>query len=212
MKRGLLVLALTVGLGLAIGLPATARAECVETASGEARPQLVDAFPERGTSGYAATLHVVGRTARGRRSCPGASTCRATATRAGRSRRPGSPSRSRRRARGRGSRALDVDAKTAPAPTTLDLPLVALPPEPGRHVLSSRAPRLGRAREQRRRDALHEAAQLIVEDPTASTPDAQPRPNPPPRAQREEWMALERALSWCARRRRRRWARSRGSA
>ena len=36
---------------------------------------------------------------------------------------------------------------------------------------------------------------IVVEDPTASTPDAQPKPNPPPRAQREEWTALEAARS-----------------
>ena len=39
---------------------------------------------------------------------------------------------------------------------------------------------------------------IVVEDPTASTPDAQPKLNPPPRAQREEWVALKRALSWGA--------------
>ena len=37
-----------------------ARAECVETGpAGGERPTLVDTFPDRGTSGYAATLHVV---------------------------------------------------------------------------------------------------------------------------------------------------------
>jgi hypothetical protein len=38
----------------------------------------------------------------------------------------------------------------------------------------------------------------MVDDPTASTPDAKPRPNPPPRAQREPWEALRRALAWIA--------------
>jgi hypothetical protein len=37
---------------------------------------------------------------------------------------------------------------------------------------------------------------MVVEDPIASTPNAQPRPNPPMRPQREEWVALERGLSW----------------
>src|ERR1700690_1657419 len=37
-----------------------ARGECVETApAGTERPKLVDSFPRNGTSGYAATLHVV---------------------------------------------------------------------------------------------------------------------------------------------------------
>ncbi len=39
---------------------------------------------------------------------------------------------------------------------------------------------------------------ILVEDPTSSTPDAQPKPNPPARAQREEWVVLERALAWGA--------------
>jgi hypothetical protein len=45
---------------LVLAAPAVARAECVETApAGAERPQIVDAFPQRGLSGYAATLHIV---------------------------------------------------------------------------------------------------------------------------------------------------------
>jgi hypothetical protein len=39
---------------------------------------------------------------------------------------------------------------------------------------------------------------IIVDDPTASTPDAKPKGNPPPRPQREEWVSLERGLAWGA--------------
>jgi hypothetical protein len=39
---------------------------------------------------------------------------------------------------------------------------------------------------------------ILVEDPNASVPDAKPKGNPPPRQQREEWVALERALTWGA--------------
>ena len=39
---------------------------------------------------------------------------------------------------------------------------------------------------------------IVVEDPTASTPNALPKANPAPRAQREEWVILERALAWGA--------------
>ena len=61
----------------------TASAECVETApSGGARPQIVDSFPERGTSGYQATLHVVVSHGKGlERSFHAGSSCRARAIR-----------------------------------------------------------------------------------------------------------------------------------
>ena len=40
-------------------VPRAAHAECVETGTATVRPAMVDSFPARGTSGYAATLHVV---------------------------------------------------------------------------------------------------------------------------------------------------------
>jgi hypothetical protein len=46
--------------------------------------------------------------------------------------------------------------------------------------------------------ACTRAHRILVEDPIASTPDAKPMPNPPPRPQREEWTALKTALVWLA--------------
>ncbi len=86
----------------------------------------------------------------------------------------------------------------APADTTLDLPLVVLP---ARALAATRF--LLRPCPSRSRCAgadvvtlCTKAHSIVVEDPIASTPDAQPKPNPPPRPQREEWLALERGVSW----------------
>ena len=74
---------------------------------------------------------------------------------------------------------------------------VALPIEPGRHTLT--LPPLPISVARANNDVVTlctKSHTIVVEDPTASTPDAQPKPNPPPGVQREEWVALERGLSW----------------
>src|SRR5450755_863489 len=59
MRRPVLVASL-VTLASTLLSVSMARADCVETGpAGAERPTLVDSFPERGLSGYAATLHVV---------------------------------------------------------------------------------------------------------------------------------------------------------
>jgi hypothetical protein len=81
----------------------------------------------------------------------------------------------------------------------LDVPLLALPSEPGRRMLDLPPVPISIARASGDVVTLcTKPHHLVVEDPTASTPGAHPRPNPPPRPQREEWVALERALSWGA--------------
>src|SRR5205085_10258136 len=79
------------------------------------------------------------------------------------------------------------------------LPLVLLPPKPGRNTLTLPPLPVAVAR------ASGEIASvctrphaIVVEDPVSSTPDPRPQPNPPPRPQMEEWTALERALEWLA--------------
>jgi hypothetical protein len=176
-----------------------ARAECVETASGAARPEMVDTFPERGTSGYAATLHVVVSHGKGETVLPrglevqgDSETARAlvAAGFAFPDQDGGAAAR---------LSSFDTDAKGGRRQTTLVLPLLALPSEPGRHtlVLPSLAVSVARANN----DVVTLCTRphtIIVEDPTASTPEARPKPNPAPRVQREEWVAFERALSWGA--------------
>ena len=137
-----------------------ARAECVETGpAGGERPTLVDTFPDRGTSGYAATLHVVVSHGKGETVLPRGLELQSEsdAARALKSAGFALPDQD-----GGGAARLssaDVDAKSGRRQTTLDLPLVALPSEPGRHTLTlPPLPVADRARQQRRRHALHEGA------------------------------------------------------
>ncbi|MGH7294864.1 MAG: hypothetical protein ACRELB_08025 [Polyangiaceae bacterium] len=194
---GRTVFAILVALGL-LGARA-ARAECVETASGQARPQMVDAFPERGTSGYAATLHVVVSHGKGETVLPRGLDLQSDGDTARALKAAGFAFPDQDGGAAARLSSIDVDAKTGRRQTTLDLPLIALPPEPGRHTLV--LPPLPVSVARANNDVVTLCTKphtMVVEDPTASTPDAQPRPNPPPRAQREEWTTLERALSWGA--------------
>jgi len=177
----------------------SARAECVETASGGARPLMVDEFPERGTSGYAATLHVVVSHGKGETVLPRGLDLQADSETARELKTAGFAFPDQEGGAGASLSSIDVDAKSGRRQTTLDLPLLALPSEPGRHTLV--LPPLAVSVARANNDVVTLCTKphsIIVEDPTASTPDAQPKPNPPPRAQREEWVALKRALSWGA--------------
>jgi hypothetical protein len=81
--------------------------------------------------------------------------------------------------------------------TVFELPLVPLPREPGRHEL--RLPPLPLAVARASGEIMTVCTRphtVVVEDPIASTPEAEPRPNPPPMPQREEWTALKQALLW----------------
>ena len=175
-----------------------ARAECVETgpSTGE-RPTLVDSFPDRGLSGYTATLHVVVTHGKGETVLPRGLELQSESDSARGLKSAGwaLPDQDG----GSGARLASADdAKSAGRrQTTLDLPLVALPSGPGRHTLT--LPALPVAIARASSDVVTLCTKehtIIIEDPTASTPDAKPRGNPPPRVQREEWVALEKGLAW----------------
>ncbi|HEY4012155.1 MAG TPA: hypothetical protein VGM06_02355 [Polyangiaceae bacterium] len=177
-----------------------AHAECVETGpAGAERPQLVDAFPSRGTSGYAATLHVVVSHGNGETVLPHGLELQTTSDTARALKEAGfalPDQTGEARARVATS---DADPKTGRRQTVVDLPLVALPANPGRHTLVLPALPISIARASS--DVITVCTKphtLVVEDPTASTPSAVPQPNPAPRAQREEWTSLKRALAWGA--------------
>lgn len=158
---------------------------------------MVDTFPARGTSGYAVTLRAVVSHGKGETVLPRGLDLQ-------------SESDTARGLKGAGfalpdqqgeSRArlvtADADPASARRQTTLDLPLVPLPSGPGRHALL--LPPLPVSITRASGDVVTVCTRphtIVVEDPTASVPDARPRPNPPPRTQREDWVALERALAW----------------
>jgi hypothetical protein len=180
-----------------------AKAECVETVpTGAERPTLEDAFPDRGTSGYAATLHVVVSHGKGETVLPHGLEMQSEsdAARALKAAGFALPDQDG----GGAARLASADGAADPKAnarrrTTLDLPLVMLPSGPGRHTLT--LPSLPILVARASSDVVTLCTRehtIVVEDPTASTPDAQPKPNPPPRVQREEWVALERVLAWLA--------------
>jgi hypothetical protein len=181
-----------------MSLARVAHAECVETGpSGAERPQMVDAFPERGTSGYAATLHVVVSHGKGETVLPHGLQLQSESEAARALKTAGFALPDQDGGGAARLSSVDVDAKNGRRRTTLDLPLVALPREPGRATLS--LPSLPVSIARANGDVVTLCTKphaILVEDPTASTPNAQPKPNPSPRTQREEWVALERALTW----------------
>jgi hypothetical protein len=201
--RGTWLLALA-GFALAFVLAPAARGaegQCVETGpSGGERPTMVDTLPERGTSGYAATLHVVVSHGKGETVLPRGLELQSEseAARALKSAGFALPDQDGGGAARLSSTDLPPDAKgVSRRQTTLDLPLVALPSGPGRHTLV--LPPLPVSIARASSDVVTLCTKehtIVVEDPTSSTPDAQPHLNPPPRIQREEWTSLKHGLAW----------------
>jgi hypothetical protein len=180
-----------------------ARAECVETApSGSAsaeRPVLVDAFPDRSLGGYAATLHVVVTHGKGESVLPRGLELQSASDAARELKAAGFSLPDQDGGAAARLTVGEADAKTGRRQTTLDLPLLALPPEPGRHLL--KLPALPVAVARASGDVVTLCTRphtVLVDDPTASVPNARPRDNPPARAQREEWVGLEQGLKWLA--------------
>ncbi|MBV9950241.1 MAG: hypothetical protein JOZ69_25595 [Myxococcales bacterium] len=177
-----------------------ARAECAETGpAGPGRPSLVDTFPDRGASGYAATLRIVVTHGKGETVLPRGLELQMEGDAARALRAAGFAIPDQDGGAGARLTTVDLDPKSGRRQTTLDLRLLALPEGPGRHslVLPPLPVSIARANNDVYTLCTHPHT-FVVEDPTASTPDAQPRPNPPPRVQREEWVAVERGLAWAA--------------
>ena len=157
------------------------------------RPDLTDVLPERGRAGtrrrssYGAARQGRDRAAARARA--------ASALGSGRSIARGGVrvSRSRRKRAARDSCRKPDPAHGDRVTTTLELPLVALPPKAGAaRAHASAAAGGGRARERRGRDALHaRASRSPSRIPRRRRRTRSRSGNPPPRAQREEWTALE---------------------
>ena len=76
------------------------------------------------------------------------------------------------------------------------LSFVALPKEPGRHQLTLPPLPITVARASGELVTLCTQPHTVtIEDPTSSTPNPQPKANPPPRRQREEWTSLKQAVT-----------------
>lgn len=171
---------------------------CVENVpKGAQRPIVLDWFPTRGTSGWAAMLSVTVRHGKGERVLPAGLDLQSAGD-------------ARRYLKQAGFAVPDQDGGAAAqlwtepddaqktyATTHLDLPLVPLPPGPGRQpmVLPPLPVAVARANGEIATVCTN-AHPILVEDPIASVPEARPKENPPPIVQREEWTALKRALGW----------------
>jgi hypothetical protein len=165
---------------------------------GVKRPTLVDQFPAHGKSGYEAVLGVVVEHGKGETVLPHGLELQSESDAAKQLRTAGFviPDQTG------GSAARLKTSPPDPAhpdlvKTTLEFPLLVLPPKPGRHtlVLPPFPVALARANGEIE-TACTRPHVIVIEDPTASTPDARPRPNPPARPQREEWTALRKGLTY----------------
>ena len=79
--------------------------------------------------------------------------------------------------------------------TTVRIPVVPLPPEPGRHELVLPPLPIAIARASGELVTVcTEPHRIVVDDPIANTPDPKPKDNPPPRRQLEEWTAAKQVV------------------
>ncbi len=183
------------------GVPSVAQAQvngCVESIpSGGVRPTLVDVFPDRGFSGYAATLKVTVEHGKGETVLPNGLSLQSG----------GDAAKALKDASftipdqdgGAAARLTpgELTAKDDRARTILELPLVALPAEPGRHVLTLPPLPVAVARSNGEiATVCTRAHRIVIDDPIASTLHPEPKPNPPACIQREEWTALKKGLLW----------------
>jgi hypothetical protein len=174
---------------------------CVESIpQGAQRPILIDHFPLRGYSGYAATLVVTVEHGKGESVLPRGIELQSESEATKALRQAGFVIPDQTGLDAARLKDAPVDPKHPDhVTTTLELPLLALPPEPGRHTLT--LPPLPVTVSRANGDiatACTASHTIIIEDPTSSTPDPAPKPNPSPRVQREEWTGLRKALTYGA--------------
>lgn len=171
---------------------------CVESIpKGATRPIISETFPTRGTSGWAATLSITVRHGKGERVLPSGLDLSAAVE-------------AKKYLHKAGFAIPDQDGGAAAhlwtepenkesslSVTHLELPLVVLPEKPGRNLMELPPLPVAVARANGEIATVCTHPHTIgVEDPIANTPQAEPKENPPPRPQREEWTALKKALLW----------------
>ena len=174
---------------------------CVESVpNGATRPRLREKFPDRGMSGYAATLEIFVEHGKGESVLPRGLELQSAGDAAKGLRAAGFVIPDQDGGAGARLTPQKADPKRPEvAITLLELPLLALPPEPGRHMLT--VPPLPVAVARANGELATVCTQphtILIDDPTASVPDAQPKDNPAARAQREEWTSMKTAVVWSA--------------
>lgn len=153
--------------------------------SGATRPAVKETFPTRATSGYAVPLEVTIEHGKGETVLPQGFQFQSS----------GAAARSLQEAGfvlpdvdGGAGPVLTTQATASGATTKVSIPVLLLPKEPGRNKMVLPPVPIAVARASGELLTLcTEPHAVLVEDPTASTPEAKPHPNPPPRQQIEEW-------------------------
>lgn len=171
---------------------------CVESVpKGAQRPLVSDVFPQRGTSGWAATLSITVRHGKGERVLPSGLDLSSAAEAKKVLKQAGFTVPEQDGGAGARMWTEPEDPQKPEATTHLELPLVLLPPNPGRNgmVLPPLPVAVARANGEIATVCTH-AHSILVDDPIANTPNAMPKLNPPALPQREEWTALKKALGW----------------
>jgi hypothetical protein len=200
MKRGLFALAILLAAPAAHASDAGTDSAygCVESVpKGAKAPVLIDTFPAKGTSGWAATLSVTVKHGKGERVLPSGLDL-SSAVEAKKVLKEAGFSVPEQDA---GAGALvwtePDDPQKSEAVTHLELPLVLLPKDPGRNgmMLPPLPVAVARANGEIATVCTHPHG-IVVEDPIANTPNAMPKGNPGGLPQREEWTALKKALLW----------------
>lgn len=172
--------------------PESAPPTCAETfGAGSEKPGVQEKFPDRGQSGHALFLEVTLDHRKGETVLPSGT--------AGRS--EGDALHALEGAgfflpdpKGGVVPAVSTEVKGDRARTVLKIPVVALPKKPGRQELTLPPLPVAIARASGEVRTLCTAEhRVIVEDPTANTPDARPKGNPAPLRQLEEWTAAKHA-------------------
>lgn len=166
---------------------------------GANRPVVTEDFPRRGTSGWIATLTVTVRHGRGEHVLPSGIDLQRS-------------SEAEKELKASGFTFPEQDGGTGAArlvvlpedparkeivTTVLEVPVIPLPEKPGRNSLVLPPLPVAVARANGELTTLcTRPHSIVVEDPIAETNDPAPRPNPPPRPQREEWTELKYALAY----------------
>jgi hypothetical protein len=153
--------------------------------SGASRPVVREQFPAHATSGYAAALEVSVEHGKGETVLPQGFQTQASSAAA-------------KELSEAGFYLPEADGGAGPSMTTtpnatgmvtkVTIPVLVLPPKPGRNQMTLPPMPIAIARASGELLTLcTDPHRIVVDDPTASTPDARPRANPAPRQQVEEW-------------------------
>jgi hypothetical protein len=171
---------------------------CVETLpKGAERPFITETFPPRGTSGWAATLAITVKHGKGERVLPAGLDLSNAAEMKKVLAAAGFAIPEQGGAAGARVWSDPEDKASGWATTHVDLPVLVLPEKPGRARLELPPLPVAVSRANGEIATVCTKPHLIlVEDPTAEVPEAEPKPNPPARPQREEWTSLKKALTY----------------